>query len=320
MMRFVVLMFGALLLICTGVRAETVDRIIAKVGNEVITLSDVSAALNAQRALLVQKYGRDRGLAEFIRFKDNILDELVLQKILEAEIKKDGIVVADSEIGQEYQTLLNQYGMNETQFIQQLSQQGLTLAEYRKSLKAEMQKQKFIQKKIMPNIAISDYDLQKEYEKNIRDYEVYSKVRFIEVYLTEDHFKTPDDLVTMARRIHSALQAGKDVTALIKQHSSGAFARNGGDSGEIGAGELRSEIQQVLSGLKIGQISDIMPVEDGVFIFRLLDKSHPQPLPFNKVVNQIRTAYGARVVNEELKKYLMAIKDQTYVEIVEMVR
>lgn len=295
--------------------AEIVDKIIAKVGSDVITLSDVAKSIAEQRSYLLQTYGDKRGTERFLKFKENVLDEMILQKILELEIKREGLQATTAEVEQEYQQRLNQFGINEITLIGQLQKDGISLADFKKSVRSELEKQKLIQKKIMANIAISDYDLQKEYEKNIDKFQVFTKINFVEVYLTPDKFADAEELANTAKKIQSMLKSGQNAGALIKQYSSGAYAESNGLSGFVDAKELRPEIQAVLSRMKKGETSEVLPIQHGVFIFKLLDKSDPKPVPFNEVANQLRGQFGQKVVQDELRKYLLSVKDQTFVEI-----
>ena len=208
-----------------------------------------------------------------------------------------------------------------TQFFIQFSvlpsnlDDGLSVKQYKDGIGKEMEKQRFIQKKITPNIQISDFDLQKEYEAHLDRYQTFNKVHFIEVFLTSEKFTNVDDLKKVADTISVKLKANQSVSALVKQYSSGAFAANGGDSGLISASDLRPEIKGVLFKLNKNEVSPPLPVAQGVFIFKLLEKADPAPIPFNQVMNDVRGIYGEKMVQKELKKYLMGVKDQTYVEI-----
>ena len=299
----------------TLAQAEVIDRIIAKVGSDVITLSDVAQAIGEKRAYFFEQYGPVKGAEKFNEFKANALEELIQQKILANEVKNEGIQVTDSEVDQEFQNRLNQFHMTQQELLAQLNKQGLSILTFKKNLREEIEKQRFIQKKIVPKINISDYDLQQEYDKHPEKYQTFSKFRFIEVVLTQDKFANADEMQKTAKLIESKLKSNQSASELIKKYSSGAFATNGGDSGLIEASSLRGEIQGVLSKLNIGQTSPIFPSEEGTFIFKLLGKSDPKPLPYAQVANQIRANYGDKLVNDELKKYLMAARDQLYVEI-----
>ena len=308
--------FACVLLVTPSASAETVDKIVARVGSEVITASDIAQAVAQHRNYLMQVYGKEAGTTKFLEFKNNVLDELILDNILRSEIKKEGLEPTDAEIAQEYNARLKQMGINEAVLLERLKRDGMSVSDYKTSLRYEMGRQRLVQKKIMPRVAVSDYDLQREYEKNIANYQSYSKFKFVEVFLTADKFSSMDDMAKMAQEIHTLLAANKSAAELIKKYSSGAYAQNGGDSGLINGTDLRPEIQGVLSRMKPGEVSNIMPTAQGIFVFKLISKADPKPIPFNEVNNQVRNRYTEQVVNDELKKYLMAVKDQTFVEIV----
>lgn len=308
-------MFIMSLLFLSPAHAEMVDKIVAKVGDEVITLSDVGQSVAERRTYLFTTYKDGEARSLFERFKENALQELILQKILIAEVKKEGIAIAESLIDQEYNRQLQESGVSEVAFINKLKQQGVTIADFKNQIKMELARQQFIQKKILPNIAISDYDLQREYEKNKDHYATYQKFRFVEVYLEEGKFDDVEEMQTMAAAIQSRLKSSLTAADLIKKHSSGAFADRGGDSGSVLGSSLRPEIRNILSQLKNGEVTNPIPIAGGVFIFKLLEKSDPLALPYNEVVTRLRLKLSERLVAQSLKKYLNNVRDQMYVEV-----
>ena len=78
---------------------------------------------------------------------------------------------------------------------------------------------------------------------------------------------------------------------------------------------LRPEVLSILDSLKNGETSEQLTFPGGILVFKLISKAEPQPLPFNQVVNQVRMRYFESIVDSELKKYLLSVKDKTYVEI-----
>jgi peptidyl-prolyl cis-trans isomerase SurA len=300
----------------SAAQAETIDKIVAKVGGEVITMSELNEAMQAKKVSLIETYGAKEGLARFDQFKANALDEMVLQKILENEIKRAGITVDEDSVERDFRDRIKSSGLSEPQFVGQLAQYGLSMQDYKENLKREIARHRFIEKKIMPGVNISDYDLQKEYEAHRNEFQAFNKFHFLEAFLTPDHFSTQEELLKVAKDIRASFASGKNASALIKQYSSGAFSAKGGDSGVVEASTLRPEIRTMLMQLKPGETSQLIPLGNtGVFIFKLLERSDPQPLPFNAVSTQLRSMYGDKVVQDELKKYLMGVKDQTYVEV-----
>lgn len=302
-------------LFAVAVFAKTVDRIVAKVGDDVITLSDVAHAIGVQRSYLMQKYGKTKGVEEFARFKDNAIDELVLQKILDAEIKKNDIQITSEQVEQEHQARLRQYGLTEAGFMSQLRTQGVALFDYKENIKSELEQSALIQKKIMPGISVSDYDLQKEYDKRKNEFLKYKKQRFIQAYLIPDKFTSSEELLKTAEGIHSKLKQGASVFDLIKKYSTGPFSEQGGDSGLVETASFRPEVQTILSRLKVGETSPLIPLGQGVIVIKLLAQADPEPLAFNEVIQTLRMQYGEKIVKDELRKYLLSVKDQMYVEV-----
>lgn len=295
--------------------AETVDRIIAKVGSEVITQSDLNTALATEKILLTRKFGEKDGLIRYNAFRANALQEMVLARVLEAEIMREKITVADAAVESEYQGVIAGSNMSEPEFLTWIAKNGLSAADYKQSLKRDLEERQFIDKKIMPNVIISDEELQREYQRHISEYQAYSKLRFIEVFLASDKFASESELMATARTLRQALATGRNISEQIKIRSAGSYADKGGDSGVVDADSLNADVRTLVSRLKNGETSPLYPANQGVYFFKLLSKTDPKPQPFNLVSGRIRAQMSEKRVQNELQKYLLAVKDQTYVEI-----
>ena len=217
----------------SAVAKTVVDRIIAKVGPEVITLSDLAQERKEQKAYLLQTYGYTKGGQEFAKINKDMLGNLILKKILKSETNLLNISASGNKIDQEYKQRIIQKQTNEKAFAESLSRKGLSVLAYKEILKQEIEKRLFIQRKIVPLISISEYDLQQEYKNNIKKYQTYNKLRFIEVFLTPDKFDSKEELSKMAKQIQKLLKNRRPASAFIKKYSSGAFAQKGGNSGMV---------------------------------------------------------------------------------------
>lgn len=305
------------LFLCSATQAETVDKIIAKVGTEVITQSDFNTAMQTKKISLLQQYGAKDGAELFSKYRVNALEEIVLQKILDTEIQREKITITDDVIEREYEDRLRQMHLTGPDFVLQLAASGLSLAEFKKNLRRELGQREFVAKKIAPLINISDVDLKKEYDSNLSQFQTYDKFRFIEAYLPTEKFANTSNLMQAAQSVREAIAQDKNTAAVIKQYSFGAYADRGGDSGLIEASTLRAEIRQVLENLKPGETSQVLTTDQGVFIFKLLARADPKPLPFSAVSNQLRSQLTDKRVQLKLRKYLLNVKDETYVEIIQ---
>jgi len=75
-----------------------------------------------------------------------------------------------------------------------------------------------------------------------------------------------------AQQLVSQMQQGAPFPSVARQFSSLPTAANGGDAGWIAAGEASPEVDAVLEQMRPGQLSQPIPVKDGVYIVYLKDK------------------------------------------------
>lgn len=296
---------------------NTVDRILAKVGSDIITVSDTIDALRARKTLLELEFGPKVGKQKAQVFQKDLLNELILETVLKQAIVNEGIQVSDQDVEQEYQIRLQRSGMSERTLIQKLQNGNVSLGQYKEDIRFKLGKQRFVQDTIFPKIQISDKDLQDAYDKEKWKYKTYGKFRFTEVMLVRQTFGSEAEWKAMAKKIQQGLKSSSASTkALIKKHSSGAFKDTSGDSGIMAANEVNPQIKSLLDNLKQGETSQLFNMGDAIFIFKVTKKAEPMPLPYSQVANLIRMQLADSAIEKELRNYLMAMKDQTYVEIV----
>jgi peptidyl-prolyl cis-trans isomerase SurA len=75
-----------------------------------------------------------------------------------------------------------------------------------------------------------------------------------------------------AQQLVAQMQQGAPFAAVARQFSASSTAAAGGDAGWISAGEMAPEVDAALEQLRPGQLSQPIPVKDGVYIVYLRDK------------------------------------------------
>ncbi|MBI2082760.1 MAG: SurA N-terminal domain-containing protein [Deltaproteobacteria bacterium] len=119
--------------------AEIVDRIVAVVGTEIITLSDLKKQSSS---------GKKEPLTTLIR-----------EKLFESEIERLQITVNDEDMAQAIREILFRNHLTPEQFKKELEKEGQTFDQYKESLKVEIRKMKFLGQVIVPRIKISEDEI-----------------------------------------------------------------------------------------------------------------------------------------------------------------
>ncbi len=126
--------------------AELVDRIVAIVGTEVITLSDLQAAPRSG--------------------KKDPLNGLIREKILKIETERTGIEVTSDDLARGIAEVLRRNRISIDQLKEEMARQGKTFEQYKEELRREIRRMKFMGQVIVPRIRVSEEEIQKGLGKN----------------------------------------------------------------------------------------------------------------------------------------------------------
>lgn len=129
--------------------AELVDRIVAIVGDEIITLSDV------------KKYKAPP--------KKDPLEELIRQKILLLEIDQLGIDVTNDDLANAIGEVLTRNRIQLEELKKELEKEGKGFEQYKQELRTEIRKMKFLGQVIYPRIKVSEEEILRKLGKNPSD-------------------------------------------------------------------------------------------------------------------------------------------------------
>ena len=110
--------------------AKVVERIVARVNNEVIFQSEIEDYIRSVRAQTgIEKQGDE--------VKKKILDQLIEEKILLQEVEKERIEVSEDEVKTSFQDIKDKFPTKE-EFNRELRKQGLTAIELQDNLRKQL--------------------------------------------------------------------------------------------------------------------------------------------------------------------------------------
>lgn len=270
--KFAVTVFALFISIAAYAQQEG-DRIIAIVGNDIITESD----LRAQIVL----YARQNNLNEINDgIVQTVFQSLLFDKLILAKADQDSVSASDDEIQKQldYQVkgLVDKFGSEknlEEAFGGSLAKLKET---YRKQIRDKIKIDKVKQEKFGNGITISKTEVRQFYQQ-YKDslppvpntYELYQIVRIPK--LTEEAKKIAYE---KARLIMDSVKMGIDFSDLAKRNSDdSASAVLGGDLGKAKKGTFVKPFEDAAYLLNPGEISDIVETEFGYHILKLVEKT-----------------------------------------------
>jgi peptidyl-prolyl cis-trans isomerase SurA len=246
-------------------QTATVDRIVAVVDDDVILKSELDRAeINVKQ----QYAGRSAQLPPADVLDKQVLERLVLARLQLARAADAGIKVSDAELDQAVERMAAQNKMTLAQMQQQLTADGMSYNEFRKSVRDEMTIQKMQQSVVQGRVAVSDTEIDNEIATQRAG---GPQVHLAHILVALPENPTPEQVKTAQTKIDGIkelIDQGKmEFSAAAIRYSDSQNALEGGDLGWRSLDEVPPAFTDIIKTMKSGQVTQ--PIR-GVSGFQLL--------------------------------------------------
>ena len=202
----------------------------------------------------------------------SLVDEaLQFQELRRVEQEQNfSIIASDEDVDEELAEMAAGNEMTPEQFTSMLQSQGV-LASLREQLRAQASWQRWIQGRYGSRLRIGDDQVQAVLAQQAAQ---ASRPQFqvSEVFIDAARVGGMDTALRGGEQLVAQMQQGAPFQAVARQFSAAPTAAAGGDAGWIGPGEMPAEVERALEQMRPGQLSQPIPVSDGVYIVYLRDK------------------------------------------------
>ncbi len=243
----------------------------------------------------LQQVGQDGKTIEET-LKNNIVEKLIMEKLIEKETENMKITVTDEEI----QKKLDEYAIlmgGQEKFDEFLVTNNISKEFFYENMRKEILVDKH-KEHIMNNINISEKDA-KEFFEQYKDNLIKVKASHILVSSEEE-----------GKKILERLKNGENFATLATLESlDSVSAAKGGDLGYFGKGEMISEFEDAAFSLKVGETSDLVKTEVGYHIIHVEDRKDTFDSLKDDITNKLKEQEYVKVVQDlrnkaKVKNYL----------------
>ena len=300
-------------------RAEVVDRIIAYVNDDIITLSELNERTNAFVAARRQNPFLREEEQSLENIRHNMLDLLINERLAAQEISRLKISVSDEEMAEAIGTILRENRLTQETLEAKLRQDGKTIEDLREQIKAGLEQKKLVNREVSSKTVITDEMIQAYYEDHIEEFQRKERWRIQDIYLPFTPTDTPEErtyLRKVAKQILERLRTEDDFTSLAKRYSQGPGAEAGGDLGFFSKGELEPVLEAAIEALKPGEVSPDIETTRGIHIIKLTEVDKTPAKPLEEVEGTIRDLLYRREVDFRYREWLSGLRERSYVKIV----
>ncbi len=294
-----------------------VEQIIARVNNDIITLSDyqkAEASLRPEAQQDCQGCTDEKINGMVSDEKKNLLRDLIDQSLL-VQRGKDLDINVDTDVIKRLDTVRQQYNLPSMDALEKAVEgSGANWEDYKQQLKKSIMTQKVIQQEVGPTIKIANDELQKYYEAHKSEFVKPEEVDLSAIFFSTEN-KSPQEAAAIkekAEALLKRLKAGEDFGALAKRFSEGPTANQEGELGEFKRGEMNSDMEKIVFALKKGDSTDVIEASNGLQILHVNQHFDSGLQPFSKVEEEIENELYENRIQPALRKYLTQLRKDSY--------
>ncbi len=299
--------------------AEIIDRIVAIVNGDIITLSELEKASRIfyeNMKARAMKTGRE--LPPLTELRKQVLNFLIDKKLTEQESRRLGITVTDQDIDNAINNLLKDKGLSRMELVESLQKEGKTLDDLREEIRENIQRARLINRAVKSKIVVTDEEVEKFYEEHKDQFSRKEKWHLRVIYLpypVNPSEKDKQEVMSLARKLKGEIEGGASFAALARKYSQGPGANEGGDVGYLSPDDLDPHLAKYVSKLSPGGVSEPVATEDGIYIFKLEDIQQGGSKSYKNAKNYIRRLLYQREVNKRYMEWLQELRKRSYIKI-----
>lgn len=298
---------------------KTVEEIIARVNNEIITLTEYEKARETAADDAKQEcQGRctpEQLQAAIEDGQKNTLRTLIDQSLLVQRGKDMGISVK-AEVIKQLDQIRTQNKLDSIDALEKaVASEGMNWEDFQSNIENHLITQKVIGQEVGSHITITDDEIQKYYEAHKAEFVGPELVALREIQVNTQG-KSPDELPALKKKAETALkrvQDGEDFGEIAKRYSDSSTKDQGGYLGKYKRGELAKELEDKVFAMKRNQLTDILETKQGYLILQVLEHYDEGQQSLDKVRNEINEKLYSARMEPAMREYLKTLREQSYV-------
>lgn len=271
----------------------TIDKVIASVNNDLITLSDY------------QKFAIGIGETEKTdKVDEELLNKLIAERIILQEAIRAGISASDVEIDKEIKAFKDEHALSQKDLEVILEKEGMNIQSYRKLIKDKLMSLKVVYENVDSKIVITEKEISDFYSEHKGDYLITpEKVELKAIFLRLNDNASVTEITELKRtalKISAQLKNDGSFESMVAQYSDKSITGPDGRLGEFTRGSLIPPLEKKAFSMKKGEISEPIWVKDGVYIVKVINKI---PETFRTLVETRHQIYQHLYENKKEKLF-----------------
>ncbi len=299
--------------------AEIVDRIVAVVNDDIITLFELNLSFKPYADKIRERgYPLEEESKVLFKTWEDILNQLIEQKITDQEIKRYKISISEQEIDQTIERIKEANYYTDEDLRAALAKDGLTIEEYRKQVKEQILRKRLVNLKVTSKIVITEEDIKSYYQTHKDKYGGENKYHLRNIIMKVSSLADEKEKLEVKARmdeVYAKLKDGQSFETMAMNYSE-SLASEGGDLGLFGLSELSLQLQKEIKGMKAGEFTPVLYTDQGYQILFVQEVVDTSGKPLEEVSPEIERILFDDIVDKNFQSWLEDLRKQSHIKII----
>jgi peptidyl-prolyl cis-trans isomerase C len=255
------------------------------------------------------------------QLRDWALNQLIRERLLDKEIKKANIVVADDEVNSQVEQMASAQNppMTMEELKKVVESRGLDFNDLKNQFRKQLGQQKLVSSHIPDDINATEEEAKKYYDENQKRFQSPEQVRASHILIKPVFTESPEDpnqmraqakaeALAKTKALLQQIKEGADFAELAKANSACPSAPDGGDLRFFSRGRMTPSFEKAAFALETGQVSDIVETSYGYHIIKVTDRKQASTVTFDEVKDRIIQKLAQDKRAELANKYIDSLK------------
>jgi peptidyl-prolyl cis-trans isomerase SurA len=300
--------------------AELVDRIVAVVNNDIISLQELNRITKPYvERIKENRYSNEKEQKMLFEIRRKILDQLIDEKLTDQELKRHNITVSTKEIDRTIERIKETASITDEELRTELASQGLTMEEYRVRTKEQLLRRKLINREVRSKIVITQEDIKAYYDSHMDDYAGKKKYHLRNIIMKVSLLASDTEKQTVFTRMENVLEKleqGEDFAKLAKIYSQSSMASEGGDLGFFQLDEISPLLRPEIEELKAGEFTSVIDTEMGYQIFLVEEVVEKPGKSLEDATPEITDKLYTEIVDQKYQAWLENLRTRSHIKII----
>jgi peptidyl-prolyl cis-trans isomerase SurA len=318
---WILLIVGIFPIRAAATDSAVVDRVVAVVNEDIITLYDLNQAMKPYEAnIRALGYSPEKEHETLFKLRTDLINRIIDRKLTDQAVKKDNIEVSEKEIDAAIERIKESRALTDEDLRAGLAQQGLTMDEYRQNVKQQLLRNILVNREVKSKIVITEDEIKRYYDAHSEKYAGETKYHIWSIFIRIPE-SAGDATKRLARErmeaVAAQLKQGQPFESLAAQKSDSPLAPEGADLGLYRLDELSQQLQKPVKEMKAGDFSSILDTDMGYQIIYVQKIIKTDAKSLDDVKSEIQQTLYEEAIDNRFQAWLENLRKKSHIQIIQ---